>query len=275
MAWFGSDSGGRLWYEDHGAGTPIVFIHGWCMSSGIWRMQREVLSDSFRVIAIDLAGHGQSPASPGGFDLNGCVDDIAGFFEYLRLDRVLLAGWSLGSLVALESFGLVRERLAGLILISGTPRFTEGEGFAYGLSKVEVDGMTRKVQRSIRRALDGFTARMFAPGELDEPSLALEVGNLLSSVPLPDTDVALQALDVLVETDLRDRLASIDLPTLIVNGDRDVICLPQASEYMAQRIPSAHQMVFAGCGHAPFLSQSERFNTCVKEFRGVVSGRAH
>jgi len=60
-----------------------------------------------------------------------------------------------------------------------------------------------------------------------------------------------------------------------VNGDRDVICLPQASVFLEQQIPSARQVVFAGCGHAPFLTQRDRFNTCLEEFQGMVTVRAY
>ena len=210
-----------------------------------------------------------------GFDVKGCVGDIAGLCACLDLHDALLAGWSLGSLIALESFVSLRERLAGLVLIAGTPRFTQGDGFPYGLSRLEVDGMTRKVQRSLRRALEGFAGRMFAPGELDDPSLAAMVAELLAVVPMPTAAVALQALDVLVETDLRDLLPLIDLPTLVMNGDSDVICLPRASEYMAGQISTARQIVFTGCGHAPFLTQSTGFNACLEDFRGMVSGREH
>jgi pimeloyl-[acyl-carrier protein] methyl ester esterase len=129
MPWYAGNSGSRLWYEDRGTGTPIVFLHGWCMSSAVWRLQREGLTDSFRVITIDLPGHGISTPPLGGFHLNGCAGDIAGFFEYLDLHNALLAGWSLGSLIALESCVLLRERLFGLVLISATPRFTHGDGF--------------------------------------------------------------------------------------------------------------------------------------------------
>jgi pimeloyl-[acyl-carrier protein] methyl ester esterase len=275
MAWYAGDAGGRLWYEERGTGTPVVFIHGWCMSSAVWRLQLEGLSDAFRVITIDLPGHGSSPPSACGFHVKGCAAEVAGLCESLDLHDALLVGWSLGSLIALEASVLLSERLSGLVLTAGTPRFTQGDGFPYGLSIVEVEGMARKVQRSLRRALDGFTARMFAPGELDDPSLAVMVQELLSTVPMPTSDAAIQALDALVETDQRDRLALIDLPTLIMNGDSDVICLPQASAFLAERITSARQMVFAGCGHAPFLTQSRRFNACLEEFGGMVSGRAH
>jgi pimeloyl-[acyl-carrier protein] methyl ester esterase len=241
----------------------------------VWRLQQEGLSDSFRVITIDLQGHGKSPQHGGGFHINRCAADIAGLFEFLRLHQALLAGWSLGSLIALESCVHLKEKLSGLVLIAGTPRFTQGDGFPFGLPRIEVDGMIRKVHRSLRRALDGFTARMFASGELDDPRLAAMVYEILSTVPLPTAEAAIQALDALAESDLCDRLAVVDLPTLIMSGDCDVICLPQASAFLEQRISSARRIVFAGCGHAPFLSQSSRFNTCLEEFRGMVNERAH
>jgi len=275
MSWYTADSGNCLWYEDRGAGAPIVFIHGWCMSSAVWRLQREGLSDSFRVITIDLPGHGISPPPTGSFHVKGSACDIAGLFQFLDLNNTLLAGWSLGSMIALEAFVPLRERLSGLVLISGTPRFVEGDNFPFGLTRIEVDGMAKKVQRSLRRAMEGFTARMFAPGELEDPARAAMVQELLSAVPQPTTDVAQHALNALVECDLRDRLDLIDLPTLIMSGDCDVICLPQASAFLEERIPTAHRIRFAGCGHAPFLTQSARFNACLEEFREMVSTHAH
>ncbi|MBK5275215.1 MAG: alpha/beta fold hydrolase [Desulfuromonadales bacterium] len=271
MPWYTSASGSRLWYEDHGIGTPVVFIHGWCMSSAVWELQREGLSDSCRVIVLNLPGHGTSSVPAGGFSIKGCAADIAGLFEALGLQNALLAGWSLGSLIALETFPLLRARLSGMVLIAGTPRFTQSGDYRYGLSQIETEGMARKVQRSLRRALEGFTGLMFAPGELDEPQQAVRIQNLLSNVSLPLTTIALQALQALVEADLRDQLALIDLPTLIMNGDCDVICLPQASEFLAKRIPLARQVLFTGCGHAPFLTQSCYFNACLEEFRSEVS----
>ncbi len=270
MSWCTGEFGNRLWYEESGTGTPVVFIHGWCMSSAVWE-QQQVLSNYCRVIVLDLRGHGKSSAAVDGFSIKGCAADIARLFDALDLQNALLAGWSLGSLIALESFPLLRKRISGLVLIAATPRFTEGGGFPYGLSQVEAQGMARKVQRNMRRALDGFIGRMFANGELGESSRASTIQDLLATIALATAAVALQALEALVEADLRDRLNLIDLPTLIMNGDHDVICLPQASEYLAQRIPRSRQVVFAGCGHAPFLTQSNRFNACLEEFRGMVS----
>lgn len=264
MPWFDTDAVNRLWYEEQGQGTPIVFIHGWCMSSAVWGLQIDELSDSFRVITLDLRGHGKSPQHSDGFHIEGCAADIIALIEYLGIYDAILVGWSLGALIAIETLLLSNERFSGLALISGTPQFVQSADFSYGLSRSEADGMAKKVVRNTCRALEGFIVRMFASGETESAI----VHSILSSIPVPPTAVALQALEALVAADMRDRLAMINCPTLIINGDCDVICLPKASEFMMTKIPQSYQVVFSGCGHVPFLTQSRKFNACLEGFRG-------
>ncbi len=269
MSWFEDGAGGRLWYEDHGTGMPIVFIHGWCMSSAVWQLQCEGLSDSFRIITLDLRGHGHSPPHKDGFNLNGCAEDVVGLLKYLDLYDVIIAGWSLGATIAIVASQLCKEHLSGLVLISGTPRFVSSPDFPYGLSQAESEGMAKKVQRNIRRAIDGFVTRMLASGEVYSDGTR----TLLSSIPVPSAEVALQALTSLVDADVRDQLTMIDCPTLILHGDNDVICRPEASTFMVRQIPKSRQVVFSGCGHVPFLTQRSGFNMTLESFgRRVCEG---
>ncbi|MBI2354888.1 MAG: alpha/beta fold hydrolase [Deltaproteobacteria bacterium] len=265
MPWYANANGERLWYEERGRGPVIVLLHGWCMSSAVWRFQLEGMSDSFRVIVPDLAGHGRSGQS-GGCGFQALSADIAALFRHLDLAGALLAGWSLGAQVALQAFAQLRERLSGLALISATPRFVAATDFPWALAGVEAVGMGVKLRRNTARARAGFSARMFASGEVDDPALADRIRALLAGIPCPETEVALQSLNALAEADLRDLLPAIDLPTLIINGDRDVICLPGASDYMAQRIASCHHVVLHGCGHAPFLTRSREFDASLADF---------
>jgi pimeloyl-[acyl-carrier protein] methyl ester esterase len=128
--------------------------------------------------------------------------------------------------------------------------------------------MAAKVRRNIDRALEGFITRMFASGETKSEV----VDRLLSSVQVPATAVALQALEALVEADMRDCLARIACPTLIIHGELDVICLPQASEYLSMHIRNAREVVLSGCGHIPFLTQSSKFNASIEGFRDKLRG---
>src|SRR6185369_4748451 len=162
MPWYTNDNCERLWYEDQGEGPAIVLIHGWCMSSAVWRFQLEQLSGSFRVIAPDLAGHSRSEKSADGYSFERFAADIAALFRHLGLEQAILVGWSMGAQVALLARPLVRERLAGLVLVSGTPRFTATDDFPHALAEVEAAGMGVKVRRNVGRALEGFTRSMFA-----------------------------------------------------------------------------------------------------------------
>jgi len=266
----GKQTGEGLWCEERGTGRPLVLLHGWCMSSAVWEGQLTGLSDGYRVIAPDLSGHGRSGLPRDGFTMAGCVEELAGLFQRLDLRDVVLCGWSLGSMIAIRALPQLRGRVAGLVLVGGTPRFTRGDNFPYGLSVNEVEGMARKVERNLRRALDGFIGRMFAESECTDEQTAALVRGIQTAVPLPETGTALQALQVLAEVDLRGELSAIDLPLLVINGNRDLICLPQASDYLAGAIGGARQVVFPGCGHAPFLTDPAHFNRCLEEFMEEV-----
>ncbi len=265
---------GRVWYQVQGGGTPLVLLHGWCMSSAIWAPQIEGLGGTFRLVTLDLPGHGLSSPPSEGFSLAGCAEAIADLFTQLDLQGAVLLGWSLGAQIAVAASRLLADRLSALVLIGATPRFTRTAGYPHGLPLAEAEGMALKVKRNIQRARDGFSARMFASGELETPAQAYQVQELLAAVPLPDTSAALQALTSLIDTDIRESLSLIDIPTLIVNGDQDDICLPGASGFMADRMPKAERFVFAGCGHAPFLTRPAEFNACVKDFVENVSGNS-
>ena len=271
MPWYSNQKGSRLWYEELGSGPAIVLIHGWCMSSAVWQLQLENLSHSFRVIAPDLCGHGRSAPSSNGYDFNTYAADIAALFHELDLDDTLLAGWSLGAQIVLQSFKQLREKVSGVGLISGTPRFTTAKDFPSALGSIEADGMAVKIRRNTARALEGFVDRMFAPGELDDPILRARIIELLSAVPIPETGFALKSLQMLVEADMRCILPCIDVPTLIINGDKDVICLPGASDYMARIIVNSQHIVLPGCGHTPFLTRNMEFDMALTDFRRRIS----
>lgn len=268
MPWYRNRVGESLWYEDVGQGVPLVLLHGWCMSSVIWQEQFHGLQSSFRMIAPDLRGHGRSLEITERLDFERFADDLHDLVRYLELDDFYLLGWSMGAQIALQAFDGIRSLLSGLVLVSATPCFSARDGFTYGLSSNETSGMRLKVERNIQRALSGFKTRMFADGELSGSQDAERIKALLDSVTLPAVEVALMALDSLVNADMRTLLNRIAVPVLIVNGDRDPICLPQASDFLAGQIGTSSQITYPGCGHAIFLSRPSQFNDDIIRFAG-------
>ena len=270
MPWYENRRGERLWYEDKGAGFPVVLVHGWCMSSAVWKYQFDGLAASYRILAPDLRGHGRSREISGGLSFDAFAEDLLDLFDALDLAQAVLVGWSMGAQVALQASAALSGRLAGLVLVSATPSFTASADFPYGLASNEANGMRIKVQRNTQRALDGFYTRLFAEQELENHSSAAEVKQLLATIPQPDTAAVLAALDELSRTDMRHLLAAIAVQTLIVNGGQDRICLPEASCYLASHIPGAIQTVFRDSGHAPFLIRSDEFNAEIARFTRSV-----
>lgn len=266
MPWFENRRGERLWYTEQGTGYPVVLLHGWCMSSAVWKYQFDGLAASMRLIAVDLRGHGHSVDAEGYFDFNGFVTDLADLFDQLMLDGAVLLGWSMGGEVALQSCAELSNRLSGLALVCATPRFIASDDFPFAVSGDEAVGMASKVRRNIRRARDGFYTNLFARGEIDNHPAKAEIRQLLSEIPLPENSVALATLGALVGADMRGQLGNIRIPTLIMNGALDRICLPQASTYLKEHIHDAEQLVFPDSGHMPFLTRSGEFNAGIDRF---------
>lgn len=277
MPYFRNRSGEQLWYEDQGTGCPVVLVHGWCMSSAVWRLQFEALSAacplSLRLVAPDLRGHGRSREITGDLDFATFATDLADLCAVLELTHAVLVGWSMGAQVVLQACNELAERLAGIVLVSATPCFTATAGFPAGLAKSEASGMRLKVDRNLPRALGGFYARMFAEGELDYHPDADRLHAVLAALIPPQTAAARAALDALANADMRPLLPGIQLPTLIMNGEHDRICLPEASRYLTAAIRGARQHLFPGCGHAPFLTHAQQFEDELSRFAWSVCGQ--
>jgi len=261
MLRFTASDGSIICFRDIGSGPPLVFLHGWMMSGAVWNYQSP-LSGSFRVITPDLRGHGDSRASF--FSYPACRNDLVNLFDYLSLENVTLVGWSMGAQIAIYSWPELRERVAALVLVSGTPRFcSEGE-YRHGVPVAEVRTMRARLVRSFERTAGEFFKGMFAPGELSQTRYAEIARNV--SGRLPSRDIALAALDSLIHTDLSEELQNIRTSSLLLHGDADKICPVAASRFMQEKLCEAKMKIFDGSGHAPFLSRDAEFNRIVQEF---------
>ena len=266
MPFIESAPGVSIHYQDAGEGPPLVFVHGWSMSGRVWRFQSE-LADAFRLIIPDLRGHGES-ASPltAGYDIDDLAGDLAALFEQLDLAQAVLLGWSLGAQVVLATFPAIRERLAALVLVGGTPRFTITEGYPFGLPVDEPRGMGLRLRRDFNRTMGEFFRAMFAEGELSREQENRIAREIVMGGRLPKPDVAGRTLETLAKADLRALLPGIDLPVLLVHGSGDTICPPAASRYMAEQLSRSELVIMEGAGHAPFLAQPAEFMDILKNF---------
>lgn len=263
-----------LYYIDQGDGGTLLFVHGWCMSSEVWELQFEGLSDRYRAVALDLDGHGRSATSRNGrLGFDRYADDICYLANELDLKDIVAVGWSMGAQALLRAYSTVQERLSGLVLVGATPRFTSAPHFSFGLHPDDARGMALKVRRNLERALDGFRNRMFADAELDDPELYSRIDRVLKEVVPPSSEAALDGLEALMDEELLEDACMINLPTLVLHGELDRICRPEASLWLESAIVGSRRICYRGCGHAPFLSEPDRFNADLSLFaQGVLNG---
>ncbi|HET7752764.1 MAG TPA: alpha/beta hydrolase [Anaeromyxobacteraceae bacterium] len=265
MATIDTNGGGRLHAAIAGAGRPLVLVHGWSLSHRAFAPQLSQLAAGFRVIAPDLRGHGASRSPELARTVDDFAGDLAAVLAALDVEDALVAGWSWGAEIALAALPSVRDRLAGLALISATPRFTAGEGWEHGLPESRVRALRARLARAPDDTRRAFFDAMFADGELD-PAAKDRLAAEQLAVP-PDVGAARAALDALAAADLRDRLAPArELPVLLVHGDADGVCLPGASAWLAAQLPRSRRAVLAGVGHAPQLSRPEAVSALVAGF---------
>jgi pimeloyl-[acyl-carrier protein] methyl ester esterase len=259
-------SGQRLHVEEQGEGPPVLLLHGWAMSSDALAPLAERLSARHRTLRYDLRGHGRSPAAPSA-TLAAHAHDLVGLMEALGLERVLAVAWSLGAQVLLRALPAARGRLRGAVLIGATPRFTLCEGWGHGLPARQVELLAQRFRRDPARTRARFLADLLAPPERERLG-AERLAALDAAMPLPETAAALAGLEILATEDLRGGLAALDLPTLLLHGEADPICLPGASEAMARAIPGARRTTFPGAGHAPFLTDPDAVAEAILGFAG-------
>jgi pimeloyl-[acyl-carrier protein] methyl ester esterase len=265
------------------SGAPLLLIHGWAMHGGMWGNAAEQLAQHFRVMAVDLPGHGysvnserddgrgargkgQNPAStlnpetpPSALD--AVVDELSAQFD----GPLAVCGWSLGGQVALRWAMRHPGQVSRLVTVASTPSFVRRTGWDHALSVEILQEFADDLQHHYALTLRRFLALQMRGSEQEREWLAV-LRDALFSRGEPDPAALQSGLDILRGCDLCGALAEIDQPVLVLAGERDALIPVQAAQYMAGRIPSGRLAVIDGAGHAPFLSHPGEFARHVIDF---------
>ena len=220
-------------------------------------MQIAGLSDAFTVIAWDEPGAGRSSDVPADFGLAGYAIALAGLVEALGAPAHV-CGLSWGGTVALELYRRRPELVATLVLADTYA------GWKGSLPEPELRARVAGVERMLASSAE--TARPTLPGLFaGEPPR--EVVELLDGVAADVRPESVRvALRAMAETDLRDVLPAIAVPTLLVWGERDVRSPLSVAHEFARAIPHAELVVIPGAGHMSNLERPDEFNSAVRAF---------
>jgi 2-succinyl-6-hydroxy-2,4-cyclohexadiene-1-carboxylate synthase len=247
-----------------GKGSPLLLIHGFTGSRDAWSHLQPLLGDRYRVLAPDLPGHGESPISADA-TFHDAVDQLLALLDATGLERVDVAGYSLGARVALALALRAPERVSRLVLESGSPglrhRRERGERRRDDAALAEVierDGLEAFVQRWEALPLfDGLR-------KLPEPLKAGLHERRLSHRPEALAG-SLRALSLGAQPSYWARLWTVRAPTLLLTGGRDEK-FTGIARAMAAEMPLVWGHVFPGAGHAPHLESPEEWAQEVSSF---------
>ncbi|MCV3211043.1 alpha/beta hydrolase [Mesorhizobium sp. YC-39] len=238
-----------------GAGTPLVFVHGFTTTAEFWREQIEAFSSRYRVIRINLPGHGASPRRKRrDYTVPAFAEDVLEVYRALEIGEAILVGLSMGGTVA-QSFTLSHpERVRALVLVGAT---------SHGLGEhVNADSVLTAIDElGVVTASQNVIQKSF--GRAASAELVAFAKEEVAQTP---DFVARQAIASLNASDSRLRLGEIRVPTLVVVGNEDVITPPSESVILAEGIPDSQLEIVAEAGHFPMLEQPEVFNRVLDEF---------
>jgi len=248
-----------------GAGPDLVLLHGWGMNAAVWEALPGAVTDGRRIHRIELPGHGASPfeTDAGGLPAwaDACLDAAP--------TAAVWIGWSLGGLVALEAALDAPQRVVALVLLAATPRFVQAPDWPDGTPAGTFDGFRDALLADPDGTLDRFLALQVRGGDAPRETLRL-LRRELAQRPTPRPAALARGLELLRESDLRDRLGMIDCPILWLFGERDTLVPPGASESLAKLLPFSRQAIIPGAGHAPLLSHPQETGRRVALFLSEI-----
>jgi pimeloyl-ACP methyl ester carboxylesterase len=249
-------NGIAIHYEVSGSGPAVFLTHGYAAAGAMWEPQRKPLNEAgYRLVSWDMRGHAEteSPSDPAQYSETLTIADMAGLMDKLGIEKAVVGGLSLGGYMSLAFQQAHPERVQALVLCDTGPGYRSDEPRAK---------WNRMAEKS---ALNFEEKGLDAAGRSPEVQAAFKYHRSAAGL-------AHSARGMLAQFDSRviDHLPEIDVPTLIIVGERDEP-YRDASRYMQSKIPGARLEIIAGAGHAANMDQPQAFNRVLLEFLNGLS----
>ena len=263
--------GTGIHFKDLGTGKAIVFIHGFTFSMDTWRFLIEDLGKEFRLVRLDLKGHGYSDRPRDRrYSVQDHADIVLGLLEHLKLTNAVLVGHSLGSgvalLAALKDQNKRTGLLSGLVLVGGSAYPEKLPFFVRWLGRPVIGWLAMNLTSAAFRTRIGLRGSFYDDAKVTDSLVELHAKYLR----IPGTGYALlRTAEGFVPSDMdsiRRELGKLQIPVVNILGEHDKVISRSAAEGLCKLLPRCSLIMLGGVGHVPQEEKPEEMIHLIREF---------
>jgi pimeloyl-ACP methyl ester carboxylesterase len=253
-------TGTTLEYVEQGrpTGVPIIFLHGITDSWHSFELVLPFLPESVHAFAISLRGHGGSSKPATGYMMKDLSEDVYAFMKKKKIPKAVIVGHSMGSIVAEQFITDHPDMVSKLVLVGAFPYAVEDKDL-----KNFYDGLMQR-----KTPIDSTFAAEFQASTITKKIPDWYFNRVVAESMKAPLYVWQQALHGVTQTDFRNALPLIKVPTLILWGDKDTYTLRPAQDLLVSLIPGSELKVYNDTGHALHWEEPEQFADDLLEFVG-------
>ena len=255
-------------YSDQGAGLPIVFLHAFPLNRTMWAAQEHALSSQFRIITIDLRGHGESDSPLWRYTLDQSADDVRALLDYLGIQQAVFVGLSMGGYILFAFYRKYADCVKGLILADtkAQPDTEEGKNGRFQMAQTAY-------KKGPSAIADLMIPKLLSPMSIQtKPNLVRQVRAMIEGNQI--SGIAGDLMAMVERLDSVPLLRQITCPTQIIVGELDQATPPSDAKLMAEQIPHARLAVIPQAAHLANIEQPEAFNRIVASFASALGNFA-
>lgn len=256
----------QLSYDDVGeSSTPIIFLHGYPFNKSMWKGQLEFLKTSYRLIACDIRGFGESTDEESTLSIDMFADDLIAFMDKLNIEKAIVCGLSMGGYIAMNAQKRFPVRFEALVLSD-----TQCIADSVELKARRYETIEEIADHGVFKFNEGIIIGVFHKDSIKNKK---EVVSELINVVFSNTNhIICQGLSALAErTETCSTLNKITIPTLIICGREDKVTPLVQSEFMHAKIEGSILHIIDDAGHVSNLEQANEFNNLLLDFLISVS----
>lgn len=260
---------GTLWYEATGEGPPLVFVHGGWMNGQAWQSQVDYFADDYRVVTLDVRGHGRTGATDASrYTIDLFTDDLEDLLAHLEIEAPILCGLSLGSMVVQEYLARNPNRATGAIL-AGAVRSMPPVDLPHGVkpflsptpalaTALSLTG-PKTAFRSLLCSIQGATGERWLSVDPAVRATALEAVGEVSRSEFRKIFDALYRYDP-------PELTGVTTPTLVIHGEQEAPLVKRQGEALIAEVEDGDRLTFDDAGHLVNQDRPRAFNAVTRRF---------